>query len=177
MNNSKCDNWDARFFAATNFFASWSEDSSRKVGAVLVNQESQMVAFGFNGLPRNVDPSPAARHSRENGEKYFWYEHAERNAIYSASLAGISTKSLTMYCNSFPCADCTRAIIQSGISSLKTFNHNETDSVFSRHFEVSMKMLEEANVQLTLYSRNDPLIELVHSHFISAINGENNYFR
>ncbi|MDB4223947.1 deaminase [Granulosicoccus sp.] len=177
MNTTKCNQWDARFFALTNFIASWSEDDSRKVGSVLVSEDNQIISTGFNGLPRNISSKPRSRHSKENNQKYFWYEHAERNSIYNAVSTGISVKGATMYCNSYPCADCTRAIIQSGIVTLKTFNYSTVDSMFADHFEVADEMIEEAGIELFFYSRNDPLIKTVQSNFTSIVSTENDYFR
>jgi dCMP deaminase len=57
-----------------------------------------------------------------------------------------------MYVNLFPCADCTRAIIQSGIVELNTFQPNGNEDFFKRSFEVSKAMLAEAGVTLNLFT-------------------------
>jgi len=57
----------------------WSEDTSTKVGAVIVNDMNQIVVTGYNGLPRNIT---YLEERLQRPEKYKWTEHAERNAIY-----------------------------------------------------------------------------------------------
>ncbi|MBN9585719.1 MAG: dCMP deaminase [Afipia sp. 62-7] len=143
--------WDRRFFELSHLVASWSEDRGRKVGAVIVGPANDIRAIGFNGLPRRVDAELEVRHARENGEKYYWFEHAERNAIYNAARSGIGTEGCRMYTNLFPCADCTRGIIQSGIVELNTFAAPEADEVFKRSFEVARVMLSEAGVNLRVF--------------------------
>lgn len=163
MDMFKCDRWDARFFAMADFVASWSEDQSRRVGCVVVGDANEVRSTGYNGLPRGVSGEPASRHSRENGEKYLWFEHAERNALFNMLRAGVATSNCRMYCNSFPCADCARAIIQSGITELRTYAPDLSDTKFGRHFEVAMEMLKEGGVCVKLYSRQDKSILRVFS--------------
>lgn len=97
----------------------WSKDNSTQVGAVVVNKDREIVATGFNGMPRGVNDDLPERHARP--AKYIVMEHAERNAIYSAARRGISLKDCTIYVTSKPgkfppCSDCARGIIQAGIS-------------------------------------------------------------
>jgi dCMP deaminase len=146
--------WDRRFFEMCRLVATWSEDRSRKVGAVIVGPANDIRAIGFNGLPRRVDAAPEDRHSRQNGEKYFWFEHAERNAIYNAARSGISTEGCRIYTSLFPCADCTRGIIQSGIVELNSFQAPDVDEVFQRSFEVAKIILDEAGVDVRLFPAN-----------------------
>jgi dCMP deaminase len=144
--------WDRRFFELSSLVATWSEDQSRKVGAVIVGPANDIRAIGFNGLPRRVSAQHDARHSKVDGEKYYWFEHAERNAIYNAARSGISTEGCRMYTSLFPCADCTRGIIQSGIIELNSFQAPEADEVFKRSFEVAQIMLDEAKVDVRLFA-------------------------
>ena len=139
--------WDTRFFQVCDLLASWSEDQSRKVGAVIVGQGNEIRSTGYNGFPRKVDASVPLRHSREDGEKYLWFEHAERNAVYNAARFGASLEGCRIYCSLFPCADCVRAIIQSGIIELNTFLPPESDLKYHRSFEVSQIMLNESGVK------------------------------
>jgi dCMP deaminase len=143
--------WDRRFFELSRLVASWSEDKSRRVGAVIVGPANDIRAVGFNGLPRQVESDHSERHSKQDGEKYYWFEHAERNAIYNAARSGISTEGCRMYSTLFPCADCTRGIIQSGIAELNTFQPPEADEFFQRSFEVARTMLNEASVLVRIF--------------------------
>lgn len=103
--------WDRRYLALADYISQWSEDRSTKVGAVIVGPNNRVVSVGYNGFPSGVEDKPE-RHERP--EKYQYTEHAERNAIYNAKMV---PEGSTLYLNweLFPCADCTRAIIQSGI--------------------------------------------------------------
>jgi len=148
LNLHTMNKWDRRFFQLCNLAASWSEDQSRKVGAVIVGPDNEVRSLGFNGFARGVSAHHEDRHSRANGEKYFWFEHAERNAIYNAARVGISVGGCRIYTSLFPCADCTRAIIQSGIIQLNTFNAPDADETFMRSFEVSILMLSEARIEI-----------------------------
>lgn len=143
--------WDRRFFELSRLVATWSEDTSRKVGAVIVGPANDIRAIGFNGLPRRVSSLRAERHSKEGGEKYYWFEHAERNAIYNAARSGVSTESCRMYSSLFPCSDCTRAIIQCGIIQINTFEAPESDEFFERSFEVARQMLAEAAIEVRVF--------------------------
>jgi dCMP deaminase len=147
------DRWDERFFSLCLLISSWSEDRSRQVGSVIVGQGNEILGTGYNGLPRRVSANQEARHSREDGEKYFWFEHAERNAIYNMARSGVSTLGCRMYVNNFPCADCSRAIIQSGIVQLNSFAPDMSDANFSRHYVVAQAMLSEAGIDVRLFHK------------------------
>ncbi|MBL4731548.1 MAG: dCMP deaminase [Rhizobiaceae bacterium] len=153
---TKPNHWDIRFFELCDLVASWSEDRGRKVGAVIVGQSNEIRSTGYNGFPRKVNPIPKERHNRANGEKYFWFEHAERNAIYNAARHGSIIENCRIYCSMFPCADCVRAIIQSGIIELNTFSAPLDDDTFKRSFEVSRIMLNEAGIKVRLFNQNNP---------------------
>lgn len=143
--------WDNRFFSLCLLLAGWSEDKSRKVGAVIVGPTNEIRATGFNGLPRGINGAIEIRHSRREGEKYHWYEHAERNAIYNAARAGTPVAGCIMYTNLFPCAECTRGIIQAGIVKLNTRPPPDGDETYARSFDVSIEMLREAGVKVELF--------------------------
>ena len=135
----------------------WSKESGRRVGAVIVGPDKEIRATGFNGLPRGVDDSVESRHSRETGAKYLWSSHAERNAIYNAALVGVSVKGCTLYVPWFPCLECAKAIIQSGISELVAYPTNVNDQKWVAEFEISLQMLSEAAVRIRYL---EPLREL-----------------
>lgn len=130
---------------------SWSEDKSRQVGAVIVGKAKEVRSIGFNGLPRGISADVELRHSAENGEKYHWFEHAERNAIYNAARIGIGTLGCEMYCTLFPCSDCLRAIVQSGMFALNTYEPPSEDLYFLRSFEVSLEMAREVGLEIRVF--------------------------
>lgn len=141
--------WDHRYLELAKLASTWSEDTSRGVGAVIVGPANDIRSVGYNTMPRKIDSSIDSRHSRENGEKYYWFEHAERNAIYNAVRSGMMTYDCTMYSSVFPCASCMRAIVQSGIKALKTVQPDLNDAKFGRSFEVSLEMAKEAGLDIS----------------------------
>jgi dCMP deaminase len=108
--------WDNRWMDMAKLVAGWSKDRSRSCGAVIVDSRNVLVSIGWNGFPRGINDDVDVRHERP--AKYLWTEHAERNAIFNAAANGHPTKDCVMYLPWYPCADCARAIIQSGISEI-----------------------------------------------------------
>ena len=96
--------------------ATQSPDPSTQNGAVIYNPvNGAIVATAFNEFPSGV------RYLEERWlrpTKYSYVEHAERNAIYQAARAGVATEGLTMVAPWASCADCARAIVQAGITTL-----------------------------------------------------------
>jgi dCMP deaminase len=154
--------WDKRFFQLCRLTATWSEDRRRKVGAVIVGSANEVRAIGYNGLPRGVSGEIDIRHSPEEREKYYWFEHAERNAIYNAARAGIGIAGCRLYVSLFPCSDCARGIIQSGIIQVNTFRRPEVDVNFDRSFDVALTMFEEAHIELRIFSKRIMLVSDPH---------------
>ena len=108
--------WAKYFFEIVRLVSSKSKDRSTKVGAVIVDCENSIVSTGYNGFPRGVFDHYDERHERP--EKYLWTEHAERNAIYNAARRVLKGTTMYLQYGPCPCADCARAIIQSGITEI-----------------------------------------------------------
>jgi dCMP deaminase len=144
--------WDKRFFDLCDLVASWSEDTSRKIGCVIVGSDNEVRSIGFNGLPRKVLSYPS-RLSRDNGEKYLWTVHAEENAFLNAARIGVSIKGCRLYSNLFPCSNCMRGVIQSGVSEVISYKFDENDPTFAKSFEVSLQMAKEAGIRIDLFER------------------------
>lgn len=108
--------WDGFFFDIIGVAKTKSKDRASKIGTVIVGPDNEIRTVGFNGFPRGVDDSVNARHERP--AKYLWTEHAERNAFYTAARIGTALLGCTIYLNWWPCSDCARGIIQSGISEV-----------------------------------------------------------
>jgi len=105
--------WNSYFLDLAKHISTASKDTSTKVGAVLVGLNKEVISVGYNGLPRGAYDDLPERQVRP--EKLFWYEHAERNAIYNAARVGISLSGSTAYVTLCPCMDCARGLIQSSI--------------------------------------------------------------
>jgi dCMP deaminase len=140
--------WDLRFMELASVIGSWSKDRTTKVGCVVVDITKNIIATGYNGLPRGCDDEVEERHDRESGTKYKWAEHGERNAIYAAARHGTSVEDCTVYSTLFPCADCARGIIQSGISCLVTHKPDMDNAKWGADFLVAKEMLAEAGVKV-----------------------------
>lgn len=150
MNIKKRDQW---YMAMLPVIASASKDRSVKIGAIIVGPDDEPRSFGYNGIPRNLNDEVAARHQRP--EKYKWFEHAERNAIYNAARVGISLKGCTIYVTCMPCNDCMRGIIQVGITRVVFGPPPNTDSGSITHhreeYERSLEMMKEAGILFTAF--------------------------
>ncbi len=138
--------WDSRFMNLARHIATWSKDRSRQVGCVIVGPDNEIRAYGFNGFPRGVDDDTEGRHARP--AKYKWTEHAERNAIYNAARIGTPLQGCRMYLPWFPCMDCARALVQSGIVELICFKPDLLDPKWGGDFADVPLLLEEADVKV-----------------------------
>lgn len=129
-----------------------SKDKSTQIGAVVVGEAHQLLTTGYNSFPRGINDFMEER--QERPEKYFWFEHAERNAIYNAARTGTSLLNSIMYITSgVPCCDCARAIISSGISRVycKKTDTTANRSLWDEHAIRSLQMFKEANVEVIYY--------------------------
>jgi dCMP deaminase len=138
--------WDDRFMNLALHVQQWSRDPRTKVGCVIVGTANDVRSIGYNGLPRGVDDNEKYRY--EPPDKYKWLEHAERNAIYNAARAGISLDGCRMYVPWFPCADCARAIIQSGLIELIASEPDFSHQKWGDDFRIATQLLKEANVRV-----------------------------
>lgn len=145
--------WDRRFMLLAHQIAGWSKEKGRLVGAVIVGPDREIRSTGFNGFPRGVRDDVEARHSRETGAKYIWSSHAERNAIYNAARIGVSVKGCVLYVPWFPCAECAKAIIQSGISEVVAYAPDLAEPRWGAEYEVAQVMFGEAGVAVRCIPR------------------------
>jgi dCMP deaminase len=141
--------WHKRFFDLAFHFSRWSKDSTQ-VGAVAVNSEKRLLSMGYNGIPSGCDDNLETR--KERPTKYFYTEHAERNLIYNAAREGVNLKGSTLYCTMFPCADCARGIIQTGIKEVVAPKPNLELEKWGEHFKVTLELFKEAGVNYIEYS-------------------------
>ncbi len=146
-NRRKKRSWDLYFLEMCRLVASKSPDPSTKCGCVVVGPDNEVRSTGYNGPPRGVELTPARE---ERPEKYFWYEHAECNAIFNAARVGIAMKGCTAYVTGTPCPKCVRAFIQAGITQIVTplEGHNpKHNEGWKKQYERSFSMLLQANIQ------------------------------
>lgn len=146
-------NWSEYFMSMCYLAAMRSKDQNTNVGAVIVGPNNEIRSTGYNSFPRNCDDDNSDRQVRP--EKYYWFEHAERNAIYNAARVGTPLEGCTIFVPGIPCMDCARAIVQSGIKTVIThFTWMGVDAArgnWNEHITRSIKLFEECNVQLLTY--------------------------
>jgi len=134
-----------------------SKDRNTQIGAVIVGPDREIVTTGYNSFPRGIDDYNNER--QERPEKYYWMEHAERNAIYNAARIGVSTKNCTMYLTcGMPCADCARAIINAGIEKIviePTREFSAKDVRWKEHELRAISMFIEARIKVVYYGDKD----------------------
>ena len=110
-------NWIDYFLNIAESVKLKSKDRRTQIGAVIVGEDKEIVSTGFNSFPRGINDDVEERQVRP--EKYYWMEHAERNALYNAARIGVSTKNTTMYLTcGVPCTDCAKGIISSGVKAI-----------------------------------------------------------
>ncbi|MBR2788759.1 MAG: dCMP deaminase family protein [Erysipelotrichaceae bacterium] len=136
--------WDEYFMGISHLSALRSKDPNTQVGACIVDKEKRVVSIGYNGMPRGCadEDFPWEREGDFLNTKYAFVVHAELNAILNAPR---SVKDCTIYVSLFPCNECAKAIIQSGIKKV-VYESDKYDGTQGNI--ASKKMLNEAGVEL-----------------------------
>lgn len=137
--------WDEYFMGVAVLSSLRSKDPNTQVGACIVNPDKRIVGVGYNGFPRGCsdDELPWDRNGEWIETKYPYVCHAELNAILNSSLP--SLKGSTLYVALFPCNECAKAIIQTGIKKVVYLSDKYKDSDSAK---ASRRMLESAGVEL-----------------------------
>ena len=137
--------WDEYFMGIALLSAKRSKDPSTQVGACIVNSHNKIMSVGYNGFPLgcNDDEFPWERTGEEYDTKYPYVCHAELNAILNC--AGGSLAGCTIYVALFPCNECAKAIIQSGIKRVVYLSDKYAGTPSVR---ASKRMFEHAGVEL-----------------------------
>ena len=134
-----------------------SKDPSTQVGACIVSEDNKILSMGYNGLPRGCsdDEFPWEREGSDLETKYPYVVHSELNAILN--YRGGSLEGAKIYVSLFPCNECAKAIIQSGIRTIvyDSDKYHDTPSM-----QASRRMLDAAGVRYYQYSRSGRKITL-----------------
>ena len=137
-------NWDKRFLDLAEHISEWSKDPSKKIGAVAVGAQRQILAQGYNGFPRGIDDTTDRYDNRE--EKYKLVVHAEMNVIYNASYNGVSLNGSTLYVHGLPvCSDCAKGIIQVGVKNV-IMRKAKAPDVWLESWKTTETMFKESGV-------------------------------
>ena len=138
--------WDDYFMAVALLSGKRSKDPSTQVGACIVNENNIIESIGYNGFPKGCsdDEFPWEREGDTLNTKYAYVVHGELNAILNCK--GKDLTGCRIYVGLFPCNECAKAIIQSGIKEVVYLSdkYAETDIV-----KASKRMLNAAGVKLT----------------------------
>ena len=146
------DKWHERFLDLSMRIATWSKDPSRGVGAVIVSPLRQVLATGYNGLPRGFADLPERL---QRPVKYDLVVHAELNAIIQCARDGVRPCDATIYSSFSPCVQCAVAIVQSGISRVVTWELAEGDELWSDSIAKARHVFDEVGLEYIQLPRND----------------------
>ena len=144
MKRANAISWETYFMGIAHLSALRSKDPNTQVGAVIVDQEHKVVSIGYNGFPKGCsdDEYPWENEGSSLETKYVYVVHAELNAILNSPR---TVKGCSIYVSLFPCHECAKAIIQSGIQEIvyESDKYASSESVLA-----SKRMLESAGVKM-----------------------------
>lgn len=148
--------WDEYFMAIAKLSALRSKDPNTQVGACIVSNDNRILACGYNGAPNGFsdDSFPWKREGNPLNTKYMYVCHAELNAILNYRGSRKEFEGAKIYVDLFPCNECAKAIIQSGIKEVIYLSdkYNGTDSNIA-----SKKLFDECGVRYTKFAGNNNL--------------------
>ena len=138
--------WDDYFMGVALLAAERSKDPNTQVGACIVDEQNRILSTGYNGFPLGCsdDDFPWQRSGEETETKYPYVVHAELNAILNSR--GKNLTGAKIYVALFPCNECAKAIIQSGIKEVIYLSDKYHDTPLTK---ASRRMLESAGIILT----------------------------
>ena len=149
--------WDEYFMGVALLSGMRSKDPNTQVGACIVSSDNKILSMGYNGFPIGCsdDEFPWSRTGQGLESKYLYTTHSELNAILN--YRGGSLEGATLYVSLFPCNECAKAIIQSGIRKVVYDSDKYADTV---SVLASKRMLKSAGVELKKYQRTERIITL-----------------
>ena len=149
--------WDAYFMGVALLSAQRSKDDNTQVGSCIVSPHNKILSMGYNGMPTGCDDDrmPWERKGTPLDTKYLYVCHAEFNAILNATS---SLKDGKIYVTLFPCNECAKAIIQSGIKEVIYISdkYSDSDSVIA-----SKRMFDLCGIKYRKYEGKTPRIDFV----------------
>lgn len=157
MKNTDYLSWDQYFMGIAILSSMRSKDPHTSVGACIVGGDNKILSVGYNGMPRGCsdDEYPWDRENEDPLQtKYLYVCHAELNALLNYT--GTNLQGARIYTTLFPCNECTKALIQSGIKEVIYMEdkYATTPSVIA-----SKKMMESAGVTWRLYESSSQKIQ------------------
>lgn len=141
-------NWDEYFMGIALLSSMRSKDPSTQVGACIVDEQNKILSVGYNGMPHSCSDDEYPWGKEEGlASKYLYVCHAELNAILNCHNG--SVKGATVYTTLFPCNECAKAIIQSGIAKVIYFSDKYADTDGTR---AAKRMFASAGVKCQPYT-------------------------
>lgn len=150
-------NWDEYFMGIAMLSCERSKDPSTQVGACIVSTDNKILSIGYNGAPVGYDDDKDMCWEREGSPldtKYFYVCHSELNAILNTKN---DLRNSRVYVTLFPCNECAKAIIQTGIKEVIYFDDkyaNSDNNIASR------KMFDACGVKYRKYKKSGKKIEI-----------------
>lgn len=147
--------WDEYFMGIAKLSALRSKDPSTQVGACVVNSEKRIVSMGYNGMPHCCDDDHFPwEHGNGLNSKYLYVCHAELNAILNCNA---SVKGCTVYVTLFPCNECAKAIIQSGIKEIVYLSDKYANT---NGVKASKRMFDSAGIIYRPYNESGKTVSM-----------------
>lgn len=144
----RCDyiSWDEYFMGVAIMAAQRSKDPNTQVGSCIVGENHKILSIGYNGMPMGCHDDEFSWSRTGDDTKYYYIVHSELNAILN--YRGGSLEGSKIYVTLFPCNDCAKAIVQSGIKEVVYWKdiYKDTDEV-----KASKRILAAAGVTMTEY--------------------------
>ena len=139
--------WPQYFMEIAKLSAKRSKDPSTQVGACIVNVENKIVGIGYNGFPNGIDDNELSwsRDGDYLDTKYPYVCHAEMNAIMNCTML---PKGCTIYVTLFPCNECAKLVIQSGIKKVIYLSDKYKDA---DNMIASRTLLQKSGVEFTQF--------------------------
>lgn len=149
--------WDEYFMGVAILSGMRSKDPNTQVGACIVSQDNKILSMGYNGFPKGCsdDDFPWRRDGDPLENKYFYTTHSELNAILN--FRGGTLEGAKLYVSLFPCNECAKAIIQSGIRTV-IYDSDKYENMPSTI--ASKRMLRAAGVEFYKYEHSGREIKM-----------------
>lgn len=142
--------WDEYFMGVAKLAALRSKDPNSQVGSCIVSKDNKILSMGYNGFPMGCsdDDFPWDREGEPLDTKYVYVTHSELNAILN--YRGGSLEGAKLYVSLFPCNECAKAIIQSGIKEVVYMSDKYADEA---NTIASKKMFDMVGIKYRIYEK------------------------
>ncbi len=158
MKNADYISWDQYFMGIALLSAMRSKDPHTRVGACIVDSENKILSVGYNGMPSGCsdDEYPWGNEGEPLDTKYLYVCHAELNALLNYS--GFKLKGARIYTTLFPCNECCKALIQSGIQEVIYLEDKYCNTASTI---ASKKMMKSSSITYRKYEEHDKELRFI----------------